>query len=97
MKNDFAPAVKFSTIRLVHAVVALEDFELHQMDVKPSFSNGAFEEEVFTENPERCRNKRQSEFACGHLKPRCGLKHYPGSGFKYQINPLCPGFSELLI
>eukprot|EP00762_Andalucia_godoyi_P005319 ANDGO_06802.mRNA.1 Retrovirus-related Pol polyprotein from transposon TNT 1-94 len=45
----FAPVAKFSSIRTILAIAALERFEVHQMDVKTAFLNGNLEEEVFME------------------------------------------------
>jgi hypothetical protein len=38
--ETFAPVVKFVSIRCILALVAIEDTEIHQMDVKTAFFNG---------------------------------------------------------
>ncbi|CAM8978451.1 unnamed protein product [Rhodiola kirilowii] len=41
-----------TTIRLVLSIVAAEDFELQQLDVKPTFLHGDLEEEFYMKQPE---------------------------------------------
>jgi hypothetical protein len=38
--KTFAPVTKFTSIRCILALAALEDIEIHQMDVKIAFFNG---------------------------------------------------------
>jgi hypothetical protein len=45
--KTFAPIVKFSSIRCILTLAALENMEIHQMDVKTTFLNGELEEEIF--------------------------------------------------
>jgi Reverse transcriptase (RNA-dependent DNA polymerase) len=47
----FSPVVRFTSIRLILAVVASLDLELHQMDVKTAFLNDNLEEEIYMEQP----------------------------------------------
>ena len=48
----FSPVVKHSSIRLLMAMVAKNDWELHQLDVKTTFLHGELEESIFMEQPE---------------------------------------------
>jgi hypothetical protein len=43
----FAPVARMETIRLVVSIASLNDWKIHQMDVKSVFLNGPLEEEVF--------------------------------------------------
>ena len=47
----FSPVVRFASIRLILAMVANLDLELHQMDVKTAFLNGELDEEIFMDQP----------------------------------------------
>jgi Reverse transcriptase (RNA-dependent DNA polymerase) len=48
-EETFSPVVRFTSIRLILAIVAGLDLELHQMDVKTVFLNGNLEEEIYME------------------------------------------------
>lgn len=48
----FAPVVRWSTIRIILALAARNNRDLHQMDVKTAFLNSILNEEVLMEIPE---------------------------------------------
>uniref|UniRef100_A0A2N9EUJ4 CCHC-type domain-containing protein n=1 Tax=Fagus sylvatica TaxID=28930 RepID=A0A2N9EUJ4_FAGSY len=48
----FSPVVRHTSIRAVLALVADQDLELEQLDVKTAFLHGNLEEEIFMEQPE---------------------------------------------
>jgi hypothetical protein len=50
--ETFAPIVKFVSIRCILALAAIEDMEIHQIDVKIAFLNGDIEKELYMEQPE---------------------------------------------
>jgi hypothetical protein len=47
--ETFALIAKFTSICCISTLAALEDMEIHQMDVKNAFLNGEFEEEIYME------------------------------------------------
>ena len=50
--ETFSPVARFESLRLLLALAALEDWEIHQMDVKSAFLNGVLEEEIYMEQPQ---------------------------------------------
>ena len=51
MHEVFSLGVKHSSIRALLAMVAMEDLELHQLDVKTAFLHGELEEEIYMKQP----------------------------------------------
>jgi hypothetical protein len=49
--KTFAHVAKFVSIRCILALVAIENMDIHQMDVKTAFLNGDLEEEIYMEQP----------------------------------------------
>ncbi|CDF39897.1 unnamed protein product [Chondrus crispus] len=72
--ETYAPVIKFTTIRLLLALVAHYDLELHQMDVVTAFLNGDLDEDIYMEQPEGCVDKSKSDHVCKLLKALYGLK-----------------------
>ena len=72
--ETFAPVIKFTAIRLLLALVAHFDLELHQMDVVTAFLNGDLEEDIYMEQPEGCIDKAQPDSVCKLLRAIYGLK-----------------------
>jgi hypothetical protein len=57
--KTFAPVAKFTSIHCILALAALEDMEIHQMDVKTAFLNRELEEEIYMEITSRvCAPRR---------------------------------------
>jgi Reverse transcriptase (RNA-dependent DNA polymerase) len=48
-EETFSPIMRFTSIRLILAIVISLDLELHQMDVKTAFLNVNLEEEIYME------------------------------------------------
>jgi len=51
-KENFSPVSSKDSFRIIMALVAHYDLELHQMDVKTAFLNGDLDEEVYMQQPE---------------------------------------------
>ncbi|RVW31096.1 Retrovirus-related Pol polyprotein from transposon TNT 1-94 [Vitis vinifera] len=51
-KETFFPVSKKESLRIIMALVAHFDLELHQMNVKTAFLNGSLEEKVYMDQPE---------------------------------------------
>ena len=50
--DTYAPVVKLASIRILLAIAAIFDLEIHQMDVVTAFLAGDLEEEIYMEQPE---------------------------------------------
>jgi len=72
--ETFAPVAMLKTIRILLAISALEDWEIHQMDVKSAFLNPVLEEEVYMMQPE---GFEQGHLVCKLQKALYGLKQAP--------------------
>lgn len=75
--HTFAPVVKFTTVRMLLALVAAFDYECEQMDVVTAFLNGDLEEEIFMQIPEGLRTKDNQDLVCKLNKALYGLKQAP--------------------
>ena len=47
----FAPVARIETVRILFALAAQGDWEVHHMDVKSAFLNGDLQEEVYVHLP----------------------------------------------
>ena len=47
--ETFSPVAQFESLQLLLVLAALEDWEIHQMDVKLAFLNGLLDEEIYME------------------------------------------------
>ena len=63
-KETFSPVSKKDSLRIIMALVAYYDLELHQMDVKTAFLNGDLEEEVYVKQHEGFILKDNESFVC---------------------------------
>jgi hypothetical protein len=62
--ETFAPVAKFTSIRCILALAALEDMEINQMDVKTAFLNGELEEEIYMEQPQGFMHQGGEHLVC---------------------------------
>jgi hypothetical protein len=72
--ETFAPVSKMASIRTLLAIAAVEDLEVHQMDVKTAFLHGDLEEEVYMDQPEHFVDPQQPQLVCKLRKALYGLK-----------------------
>jgi len=72
--ETFAPVAKFTSIHCIFALAALEDMEIHQMDVKIAFLNGELEEEIYMEQPQGFVHQGDEHLMCKLHKSLNGLK-----------------------
>jgi hypothetical protein len=72
----FAPTSKHTTLRTLLSIVAAENLELHQLDVKTAFLNGELDEDLWMEEPEGFREKGPL-YGCHLKKALYGLRQAP--------------------
>ena len=73
-KETFSPVSKKDSPRIIIALVAHYDLELHQMDVKTAFLNGSLEEKVYMDQPEGFSIEGKEHLAYKLKKSIYGLK-----------------------
>ena len=74
--DTFAPVAKLAALRILFAIAALEDLEIHQMDVVTAFLLGGLEEEIYMEQPEGFEKtgRKGERLVCKVRKGLYGLK-----------------------
>ena len=72
--ETFSPASSKDSFRIIMALVAHFDLELHQMDVKTTFLNGHLHEEVYMQQPEGFKENGKEHLVCRLKKSIYGLK-----------------------
>jgi hypothetical protein len=76
--NDvFSPVVKHSSIRTLLSIVAINDYELEQLDVKTAFLHGDLEEDIYMDQPEGFIIPGKEHLVCKLKKSLYGLKQSP--------------------
>ena len=65
--------MRYSTIRIILAIAALEDLELRSVDISHTYLNGDLEEEIYMQQPE-VFEVGGLEFLCKLKKSLYGLK-----------------------
>lgn len=73
----FAPVIRMEVLRLLFAIAATLDYEIHQMDVKTAFLNGNLDEEIYMEQPEGFIEPGSEHLVCKLRKSLYGLKQAP--------------------
>lgn len=73
-QETFSPVSRKDSLRIVMALVAHFDLELHQMDVKTAFLNGDLHENVYMTQPEGFISEGQEHLVCKLKKSIYGLK-----------------------
>ena len=72
--ETFAPVAKFNSIRILLALAAQYNLEIHQMDVKTAFLNGDLQEEIYMQQPEGFVQPGQESLVCKLNRSLYGLK-----------------------
>lgn len=72
--ETFSPVSKKDSFRIIMALVAHFDLELHEMDVKTAFLNGNVKEQVYMVQPEGFRAESESNLVCKLKRSTYGLR-----------------------
>ncbi|RVW15878.1 Copia protein [Vitis vinifera] len=73
-KETFSPVSTKDSFRIIMALVAHYDLELHQMDVKTAFLNGDIDETIYMVQPENFVSEDSKNMVCKLTKSIYGLK-----------------------
>ena len=73
----FSPVVKMTTLRFLLGVVADENLELHQLDVKTAFLHSDLEEQIYIEQLQGFVSLGHEHLFCRLRKSLYGLKQAP--------------------
>jgi hypothetical protein len=74
--ETFAPVTKFVSICCILALAAIENMEIHQMDIKTTFLNGDLKKKIYMEQPEGFTQEGE-QLVCKLHKSLYGLKQSP--------------------
>ena len=78
----FSPVVRHTSIRVLLAMVAHQDLELEQLDVKTSFLHRELEEDIYMAHPDGFQVPGKEEYVCHLKKSLYGLKQSPRQWYK---------------
>ena len=70
----FSPVLCNDSFRIIIALVAHYDLELHQMDVKTAFLNGDLDENIYMAQPKGFVMREKERIGCRMKKSIYGLK-----------------------
>jgi len=94
-KETFSPVSKKDSFRIIMALVAHYDLELHQMDVKTAFLNGDLEEDVYMDQPVGFAEEGKEHMVCKLKRSIYGLKQASRQWYlKFNDTIVSFGFKE---
>lgn len=73
----YAPVTRLETVRLLLALAAKSEWEVHHLDVKTAFLNGDLKEEVYVSQPEGFEISGQEHMVYRLWKALYGLRQAP--------------------
>ena len=78
----YAPVARFDSIRILIAIAAQLNWNLHHLDVKSAFLNGVIKEDLYVMQPEGFVKKGKESHVLKLTKALYGLKQAPGYGIQ---------------
>jgi transposase InsO family protein len=96
-EETFAPVARLDSLRLLLALAAHEDWEIHQIDIKTAFLNGDLDEEIYMDQPEGFTEEGKEHLVCRLKKAIYGLKQASRQWYQHLRQTLLNNhFQELL-
>ena len=96
--ETFSPVSSKDSFRIIMALVAHYDLELHQMDVKTAFLNGDIDEMIYMVQPENFVSGDPKNMVCKLRKSIYGLKQAPRQWYhKFQQIVISFGFEMNIV
>nr|GEW99380.1 hypothetical protein CTI12_AA013410 [Tanacetum cinerariifolium] len=83
--DNYSLVTRITSIRMILAIAALRNLEVHQIDVKKAFLNGDLEEEIYMNQPEGFMAPGLKSKFCRLVKSLYDLRKDPKQG--HQISP----------
>jgi hypothetical protein len=76
-QETFSPVIRSESIKLLMAVAASQNKEVHQMDFTTAFLNGTIEGEIYMKQPVGYEDEANPDKVCRLVKSLYGLKQVP--------------------
>eukprot|EP00250_Pteridium_aquilinum_P019822 c24589_g1_i1 orf=892-4791(+) len=94
--ETFSPVLRMASIRILFALVAALDLELHHLDVQTAFLHGDLPDDIYMEQPPHYISKENPTFVCKLHRSLYGLKQSPRLWFQRFNNfMLSHGYTRL--
>ncbi|GKA27155.1 retrotransposon protein, putative, ty1-copia subclass [Tanacetum coccineum] len=78
--DTYSLVTRINSIRMILAIAALRNLEVHQIDVKKAFLNGVLEEEIYMNQPESFMAPGLESKVCWLVKSLYDLRKAPKQG-----------------
>lgn len=78
----FAPVLRLESLRVLLAIVCIDDLDCEQMDIETAFLNSTLEEDVFVEQLQGLVERDKEQLVCKLRKSLYGLKQAPRAWHK---------------
>ena len=75
--ETFSPTLRITSFRLLLAMTAYLNLEVHHVDIETTFLHGDLEETIYMEQPKMMENDKYPDYVCKLNKPLYGLKQSP--------------------
>ena len=80
--DTYSPVTRITSIRMLIAIAALHNLDIHQIDVKTAFLNADLNEEIYMEQPEGFIVKGKEHKVCKSVKSLYDLKQAPNNDMR---------------